>query len=630
MNSGNPFPAPIGKTVGQHVRQFATSLVVYIAFSLLALLVSSLLRFEFHIPPHQYPTLQFAAVCLAALNIVGLWCAGQMRSQFPFFGAADVIRISLATGATTIVSVVLWYASQGAWAPPRSIAILQGVFFGGMVVGFRLGCRLLWERRLARASAPRPVAIIGAGRAGARLANELLRSPGLQLRPVLFVDDDPGKHRTTIHSIPVWGSPEALADQAGRLRISEALIAMPSAPLYRIRQIVSLLATKRIPCRTLPSFESFMLQGGVETKLRPVQIEDLLQRKTIELSADTIEDMLRNRTVAVTGAGGSIGSELCRQILGYQPARLVLIEQCEVQLFTIEQQLLAAGILADQIVSLVADVTDSTSMELILEQHRPTVLFHAAAHKHVPMMEYQPWEAFLNNTIGTMRLADAAIKARVERFILISTDKAINPTNVMGATKRMAELYLQAVQQNTTSTRLMAVRFGNVLGSSGSVIPTFRKQIAAGGPVTVTHPEVVRYFMTIPEAAGLVLQSAVLGQGGEIFVLDMGNPIKIADLAQQMIELSGLRVGLDIEIKFTGLRPGEKLYEELNHTTENMAPTSHPKVMRFTGQPASLAALRPELEALLSQRGRVEMDAFKQAIQRLVPEYVPHLSRRPT
>jgi FlaA1/EpsC-like NDP-sugar epimerase len=352
----------------------------------------------------------------------------------------------------------------------------------------------------------------------------------------------------------------------------------------------------------------------------------LLGREKISLETQRIGGLLGKKVVMITGAGGSIGSELCRQIAAYGPDQILLVERCEVQIFPIEQELIGLDCPA-KLVPLVADVLDEQRMRGIFEQFRPHVVFHAAAHKHVPMMEHQPFEAFRNNTLGTKQIMDLCAAFDVERFVLISTDKAVNPTNAMGATKRLAELYLQALQQhNGSKTKFMAVRFGNVLGSSGSVIPTFKRQIAAGGPVTVTHPDVVRYFMTIPEAVGLVLQSAVLGKGGEIFVLDMGKLVKIVDLARQLIELSGLRPDLDIEIKFTGLRPGEKLFEEINHHAENMLPTDHPKILRFVGKALPYEVL---LRALIGMRDRLvglNSAEVKLEFQKLVPEYTPDLS----
>jgi FlaA1/EpsC-like NDP-sugar epimerase len=371
-----------------------------------------------------------------------------------------------------------------------------------------------------------------------------------------------------------------------------------------------------------------MVNGVVKaSQIRPVQIEDLLGRERINLATDRIRGLLRGKVVLVTGAGGSIGSELCRQIVINEPELVLLVERCEVQMFQIEQELLNVG-RHTQVVSLIADVLDEERMRQIFQRYHPQLVFHAAAHKHVPLMEHQPYEAFRNNTIGTKQLARIALDFGVERFVLISTDKAINPTNAMGATKRLAELFLQALQgHNGSCTKFMAVRFGNVLGSSGSVIPTFKRQIAAGGPVTVTHPEVTRYFMTVHEAVGLVLQSATQGNGGEIFVLDMGKLVKIVDVARQLIELSGLKPEIDIEIKFTGLRPGEKLFEEINYNTENMVRTEHPKIMRFTGEPLPLEELRQGLQNILTNAADRDEDDFKREIQKLLPEYRPYLTR---
>jgi FlaA1/EpsC-like NDP-sugar epimerase len=358
----------------------------------------------------------------------------------------------------------------------------------------------------------------------------------------------------------------------------------------------------------------------------------------VTLETASIRAILAGKCVLVSGAGGSIGSELCRQIAGFNPKRLLLLDRSEVQLFPIEQELVQSGH-GGVVLPLVADLCDGDRMQYIFARFRPDVVFHAAAHKHVPMMESQPGEAIRNNVLGTVGLAELALEHRVKRFVLISTDKAINPTNVMGATKRLSEMFLQALfgqsgdgsigndaQAGESKTKFMAVRFGNVLGSSGSVIPIFTRQIAAGGPITVTHPDITRYFMTIPEAAGLVLQSASQGEGGEIFVLDMGQPVRIADLAKQLIELSGLRVEEDIEIKFTGLRPGEKLFEELNHTGEKMAPTNHPKIMRFVTDPLPLKDVRAHIDRLAGQLYLVEANQLKILLKQAVPEYEPYLT----
>jgi FlaA1/EpsC-like NDP-sugar epimerase len=362
------------------------------------------------------------------------------------------------------------------------------------------------------------------------------------------------------------------------------------------------------------------------SKIRPVQVEDLLGREQVDLKNPAVSDLLSGKVVLVTGAGGSIGAELCRQIAGYNPQRLLLVEQAEGSLFTIENELLERGY-QHAIVPLVADITDVERMRSILTRYRPEIIFHAAAHKHVYMMERQAGEAVKNNTTGTRQLAELAAELGVAAFALISTDKAINPTSAMGVSKRLAEKHVQALQRRAgNKTVFSAVRFGNVLGSSGSVVPIFKQQIAVGGPVTVTHPDVTRYFMTIPEAVGLVLQATVLAQGGELFVLDMGKPVKIVDLARQLIELSGLRPDEDIEIKFTGLKPGEKLFEELQHGSELLKQTAHPRIQLLASESAPpVDWIRRCIGEVEEPAGRLEPAELKRRIKALVPEYQPHL-----
>jgi FlaA1/EpsC-like NDP-sugar epimerase len=400
---------------------------------------------------------------------------------------------------------------------------------------------------------------------------------------------------------------------------------MPTAPSKRIGEIVRLVQDLRLKVEIVPSIDQLATGQVRVSKLREVEIQDLLGREPIQLETEDIKHMLRGKVAMVTGAGGSIGSELCRQVGANAVSRLLLVEQSEVQMFQIEQELVERG-LGGVVLPLVADLLDADRMSQIFRRFQPQLVFHAAAHKHVPMMERQPEEAIRNNALGTARVADLALEHGVERFVLISTDKAINPTNVMGATKRLAEIYVQSLHAaNSDRTKFIAVRFGNVLGSSGSVIPTFKRQIAAGGPVKVTHPEVMRYFMTIPEAVGLVLQSATQGEGGEIFVLDMGKPVKILDLAHQMIELSGLKPGEDIEIEFTGLRPGEKLFEELCHQHEDHVPTAHPKISRYIGPPTAMAQVNGYFDALSQDMLSLEAADLKRRLKEMVPEYRPYL-----
>ena len=455
---------------------------------------------------------------------------------------------------------------------------------------------------------------------------------------MMFFDDDPSKHGKLIHGIPVVGRPEKLPETKDTEGLAKAIIAMPSASAKRIREIVEISARAGLKVETLPSLVELASGKVRASRVRPVEVQDLLGRQMVDLDSAGIRHSVEGRVVLVTGAGGSIGSELCRQIAALNPKRLLLVEQSEGALFLIEQELNELGF-GGVIVPLVADILDRPRMEFIFGRYRPQIVFHAAAHKHVYLMERQPAEAIRNNAFGTRQLAAIAAEFGAAGFVLISTDKAINPTNVMGATKRLAELQLMDIARRLqdgkikprtgqgssvpfAATKFMAVRFGNVLGSSGSVIPIFKRQIANGGPVTVTHPDVTRYFMTIPEAVGLVLQTFVLGQGGEIFVLDMGQPVKIVDLAKQMIELSGFRVGDDIEIKFTGLKPGEKLFEELQHHTEEYAATTHPRIMQFKAKSNLDVSGLLELEAHLHT---MDSNQLKSALKQLVPEYSPHL-----
>jgi FlaA1/EpsC-like NDP-sugar epimerase len=520
-----------------------------------------------------------------------------------------------------------WFWRGIAWAPPRAVIVTDFIISFLALCGLRTGFRLLREGYFEQQRGPghrRRIGIIGAGDAGAELVKHLIRHRHLNLEPVAFFDDDARKWKTSLHGVPVQGSPEKIPGFHASGQVEEIVIAMPSATGKRIREIVHLLTKAGVKFATIPSTAQ-LVTGKRVTQLRPVEIEDLLGREPVKLQTDTLLQLIEGRTVLITGAGGSIGSELCRQIARHRPRRLLLVERSEFLLFQIEQELRESGV-GDEMVPLVADILDRDRMQRIFAAFSPDIIFHAAAHKHVPMMEAQPGEAFRNNVLGTRLIAELALSHRASRFVLISTDKAINPTNVMGATKRVAELLLQALQRERPgSTRFMAVRFGNVLGSSGSVIPTFQRQIAGGGPVTVTHPEVTRYFMTVMEAVGLVLQSAALGQGGEIFVLDMGQPVKIVDLARQLIELSGLQSDTDIEIRFTGLRPGEKLFEELNHTTEDHIPTGHPKIMRFTREGQPLDPLLAAIAVVESRVGQNDPAEIKRALQAVVPEYRPFL-----
>lgn len=603
-------------------------LVVYSLGLIGSLWLAYQLRFDFSLPDSEREALLHFSLWIVPLKLMLLLCIGQFAGLLSYFSIPDLRRLGLALAIASTLLGVLWLFSNGHQAPPRSVILADFLLSLLSLSAIRLFFRLMREQYFAtmsvwHATEVSRVAIIGAGYAGATLARELCVKRNLGLKPVCFFDDDPHKWGSRVHDIPVVCSPARLAEQKKKFKLNKAIIAMPSAPGRRIREIVKILQEAGLKFETVPTLDQ-MATGKVKvTQLRPVEINDLLGREPVKLETENIRSILEGQIVMVTGAGGSIGSELCRQIAAFNPERVLLVEQSEVQIFQIEQELIGLGY-DGAIVPLVADILDFPRMNSIFEHYQPQVVFHAAAHKHVPLMEDHPCQAIQNNTLGTAQVAELALVYGVKRFVLISTDKAINPTSVMGATKRLAEIFLQSLAASRPNhTKFMAVRFGNVLGSSGSVIPTFNKQIAAGGPVKVTHPDMVRFFMTIPEAVGLVLQSAAQGQGGEIFVLDMGKPIKIVDLARQLIELSGLKPDVDIEIQFVGVRPGEKMFEELCHKGEACVPTNHPAIMRFSCRPISLKVVQGQLQELTLELHRAEPDQLKLLLKKAVPEYQP-------
>ncbi len=612
----------------------AILLVLYAAGLAFSFILSYELRFDFDVRESHKQELFRYLPFVVGLKLFLLFTLGQFEGLLGYFSLPDLIRLFRASAIAFVTLTLLWFITNGAYAPPRGVILTDFCIAFLGLAGTRLGFRLLRERYLAphtrKRSRVRRVGIVGAGDVGASLVNDLFSKRGLGLLPVAFFDDDQKKWGSRIHGVPVIGSPELIVEQNGALDLEEIIIAIPSAPAKRISEIVKLLQKTRLKFAIVPAMDQLATGQVKVSQIRPVEIQDLLGREPVDIETESIREVLVNRRVMVTGAGGSIGSELCRQIAAFDPKRLLLVEQSEVQLFQIEQELINLGY-GGSIIPLIADILDEPRMSAILLEHQPAVLFHAAAHKHVPLMERQPGEAIKNNSIGTARLADMALEHGVGRFVMISTDKAVNPTSAMGATKRLAEIYLQALfAKHPMGTKFIAVRFGNVLGSSGSVVPIFTKQIAAGGPVTVTHPDVVRYFMTIPEAVGLVLQSCAQGQGGETFVLDMGKPVKIAELARQMIELSGLKPGVDIEIKFVGLRPGEKLFEEINCKGEAYRPTQHPKIMRFVTAPEDWLKIHAALEKIGSELHSAGADKLKQRIQQILSEYTPDFGTKET
>lgn len=587
------------------------------------------LRFDFMTSPEAQEERIFILCWLIPTQLILLGLFHQLTPLLGYFSTPDLARVFHSLALSALIAGVVWFAWGTDYAPPRGVIALDFVFGLVGITGVRLAMRACREALTTSNKKEtrnrRRVVIIGAGDAGAVLAHELSLKPGYGLEPVAFFDDDSRKWHSRVHDIPVLGPPEKLLEQSAKLDVQEAIIAMPSASAKRIGEVVRLMQQARVQCKTVPSLDQLALGQVRVSQLRNVEVQDLLGRERVELETENIRLTLQDRVVLVTGAGGSIGSELCRQIATYRPRQLLILDRSEPSLFQIQQELMSLGH-GSMLTALVADIVNRSRLQEIFATFRPEVVFHAAAHKHVPMMEYQPGEALQNNSLGTAQLAEIALEFGVDRFTLISTDKAINPTSVMGATKRLAEMYVQSLQPTEPGcTRFMTVRFGNVLGSSGSVIPLFHKQIAEGGPIRVTHPEMTRYFMTIPEASMLVLQSAMQGSGGEIFVLDMGQPVKIVDLARQMIELSGLKPDVDIMIEFSGIRPGEKLFEELTHTGENYSPTTHPKICRFNVHPASIEQMRAGLEKLRANLHRPP-DEVKQMMHEMLPDYVPYLT----
>ncbi len=562
------------------------------------------------------------------------------RFSWRYIGLREVVRIGVALGVASVVLLTIRLSLRpfpDYYPPLRHALIPIGVISIDLVLAFvgvagvRAARRLMGERAdetPAPAARVRvPTILVGAGRAGVIMVRELERRKDLGVLPLGFVDDDPDKAGTVVHGVPVLGPTERLPAFAEELGAQQVLITIAAASGRDIRRITSICEKAGLQAKIVPAITE-LVEGKVSlSRIREVNITDLLRRDAVELDDEAISGYVRGRRVLVTGAGGSIGSELCRQLYRFGPAKLLLVERAENALFKIHRELRAfdrpEGVDHEiEVVPVVCDVTDHERVRAVFEAHRPHLVLHAAAHKHVPMMEWNACEAIKNNVGGTRNVATAAAAAGVEAFVMISTDKAVRPTSVMGASKRSAELLVQGLDRDPEiQTRYVSVRFGNVLGSQGSVVPIFEEQIARGGPVTVTHPDMCRYFMTIPEASQLVLQAGTMGQGGEVFILDMGEPVKIVDLARDLIHLSGLRPDEDIDIEFTGVRPGEKLFEELSCHGE-LRDTAHPDILlEVDGAPDD--DLDERLRALEAVALQGDDEAVRTALRTVVPEFAP-------
>ena len=545
------------------------------------------------------------------------------KSVWRYASATELINIAFATSCAALAQAILCIVME--WIMPRSYYVLYWFFLFGFTCVVRFSYRIMRVLSSRKSSIlgrkPRiNVMVIGAGAAANMILKEIEVSQYINLRVKCIIDDNPGCHGKLLRGIPIAGGRDKILEAVSEYGIDEIIYAIPSANRQTRKEILDICKETGCKLRAIPGTYQ-LINGEVSvSKLQEVEIEDLLGREPVKTNIEEIMGYVSGKVVMVTGGGGSIGSELCRQIAGHHPKQLIIVDIYENNAYDIQQELVRKYRDLDLKV-LIASVRNTNRMEQIFETYRPDIVYHAAAHKHVPLMEDSPNEAVKNNVLGTWKVVQAADKWKVKRFVMISTDKAVNPTNIMGATKRICEMIIQTYNKHS-ETEFVAVRFGNVLGSNGSVIPLFKKQIAEGGPVTVTDPGIIRYFMTIPEAVSLVLQAGAYARGGEIFVLDMGEPVKILDLAQNLIKLSGYKVGEDIEIKFTGLRPGEKLYEEMLMAEEGMKDTANKMI--HIGQPIELdeEKFMAQLEELKEYVVREPYD-IREYVKQIVPTYVP-------
>jgi FlaA1/EpsC-like NDP-sugar epimerase len=603
----------------------------------IALYLSYFFRFDFNFANINFEQIGDLLFWILPLKVFIFFTIGLYRGMWRYTSVKDFwLLIQACLIATVLIMVIILTISRFS-GYSRSIFFIDGIFTFVLTGGVRMAIRSFFAMFGNQAmnvsssllSKTTRVLIIGAGDAGEKILREINDNYKLNYEVVGLIDDDEQKQGRTIHGVRVLGPVDRLPKILKRETIHQILIAVPSASGDRIRRIVETCQQCNLDYKILPGIGD-LIDGRVSVKLlRDISYEDLLGRSPVQLNVRDIRNYLDDKTILITGCGGSIGSELCRQVVKYQPHRLILLDSSESNLFNIQMEIINEHFFR-YCEAILGHVQDEALMNNIFEKHKPEVVFHAAAYKHVPMMEKNPWQAVLNNIMGSRVAMEMAIKHHVERFVLVSTDKAVRPTNVMGASKRVTELIMQCQQGN--GTRFMAVRFGNVIGSSGSVIPLFRRQIEQGGPVTVTHPEINRFFMTIPEAAQMILQAGTMGEGGEIFILRMGTPIKIAEMARDLIRLSGKEPDVDIKIVFTGLREGEKLYEELITVGEDIMPTSHKKVMVLQSNGFINGAKNSEeakiylynkLDQLAGLAAQHDARGIKVKLKEIVPEYTP-------
>jgi len=606
--------------------------LLQVSLIVIAYFLSFASRFEltFFYKRPEYLAMFFSTLpFLVLLRTVSYWYFDLFRGLWRYVSVKDLRGIICASFVGTLLFALYAFVIVKHPGFPRSVLVIDFAYNILLFGGIRMVVRLYRESKAKAGhdgtTASNGVLIVGAGDAGEMILREMIKNPRLGYTPVGFVDDDRSKRKNTIHGYTVFGNTRDIPILVDKYDVREVIIAAPSATGKAIHRIVNVCKRADVRFKTLP-FVSDLIDGNVSiSQIRDVAIEDLLGRETAKLDMALIADELAGKVIMITGAAGSIGSELVRQVADFSPKRIILFERGENDLYHLEIEL-KRGFLKTVFVSCVGDVRDPDSVRACMERHRPSHIFHAAAYKHVPMMELNPSEAVKNNVIGTKNLVDMAALYGIEKFVLISTDKAVRPTNVMGATKRVAELVLQSKNSSTEcKTHFVAVRFGNVLGSNGSVIPHFKKQIAEGGPVTVTHPDITRYFMTIPEAVQLVIQAGSMGKGGEIFLLEMGSPVKITSLAENLIRLSGMKPDKDIKIVYTGLRPGEKLFEELLTEGEGIKETYHEKIKVLDSGKMDIQSIDGYIEKLAKACRENDALQIKAILKELVPEYSPSL-----
>jgi FlaA1/EpsC-like NDP-sugar epimerase len=587
-----------------------------------ALTASFLLRFDFQIPAEEFQILLHGLAVVLITKPILFAASGMYRKIWRYASLQDAFEIFKVVTLSSMVSAFISIFIKGTIALPRSIYILDWFILFALVAASRLIWRIYRETRfIPSLRKGKRTLIIGAGAAGNLLLKEIRKQVNSPYNVVGFVDDNPALRGLKLSGVRVLGATNRLRALVRRHRVEEVIFAIPSSDGALMRRVIASCERAKAHFKTLPGITA-IIDGKISvSQIKDVEIEDLLGRDPVVLDQTAIRNYLTDKRVLVTGAAGSIGSEICRQVALFKPAKLVLFDHAETPLFYIEKEL-AASFPDLRIIPMVGDVKNQDRVEGVFDEFGPEVVFHAAAYKHVAMMEYNPAEAVLNNVMGSRIVADAAHKFKVRNFVMVSTDKAVNPTNVMGATKRSAEVYVQGLA-GTSKTKFTTVRFGNVLGSNGSVIPLFKEQIRKGGPVTVTDRDVVRYFMTIPEASQLVLQAGCIGKGGEIFVLDMGEPVRILSLAEELIQLSGLVPYKDIDIIFTGLKPGEKLFEELLIDGEGIKMTAHKKIRVMAPVETDLQQVSGQFHELFALAKAADISGLLDALRTIVPEFAP-------